>query len=563
MALKNRSDLKAYIRTLIVEAQTSEEVTPEIHNQANDELVDSLLNLIDDLATEADFTTPNPLSKKYISPYQAFFYLLRKSDKATQAEVLAGLNDSKFVTPKGIANVLLGAHGLKDYVTSLSYAFGNGCFFDDGDGFKLYRCTNEDGTTGVFNPTDWEVIGGDGSGGGVTNLGYTASPTNGTVTSDTGTDATIPLADSTNAGLLKPDKFTVLENTTNTNSGNETASSIGALLTTDTAPLDSDFVVGWDGTFLLKTTWSNIKVFLKTYFDTVYQTVLSIVSDTEMQTGTENTKYVTALRITTWWTWIKTQTQTIAGTWTFSALLTSGANLIFTNTSTATASSDGIRRSAANTLAFFINAVDRVILTTTGVQMVGTILFSSLTGSATSVLNIDASGNVTRGLDIQSISTLRGRADVTVSGTSETTILTASDGTTLTINTGDINVLSARLEQSLRALYTTLTPSGTATFKIIWNSATIYTKVVDLNAAGLDGLTAKDFFVGVELTTAGTGSSGILRGVFTLRTLSTFLADETFTATGINLTVSSVLDLTITQSVANTWVTKIIDRKVI
>ncbi|HRA72171.1 MAG TPA: hypothetical protein PLB11_05055, partial [Flavobacterium sp.] len=52
-------------------------------------------------------------------------------------------------------------------------------------------------------------IGGSGGGGGATNLGYTASPANGIVTSDTGTDATIPLADGTNAGLLKPTKFTV------------------------------------------------------------------------------------------------------------------------------------------------------------------------------------------------------------------------------------------------------------------------------------------------------------------------------------------------------------------
>jgi hypothetical protein len=48
--------------------------------------------------------------------------------------------------------------------------------------------------------------------GGATNLGYTPSSTDGTVTSSTGTDATLPLADGTNAGLLKPAKFTVLEN---------------------------------------------------------------------------------------------------------------------------------------------------------------------------------------------------------------------------------------------------------------------------------------------------------------------------------------------------------------
>lgn len=64
------------------------------------------------------------------------------------------------------------------------------------------------------------------SGSGTTNLGYTASPTNGVVTSDTGTDATLPLADATNAGLLKPSKYTVLENTSGINTGDETTTTI-------------------------------------------------------------------------------------------------------------------------------------------------------------------------------------------------------------------------------------------------------------------------------------------------------------------------------------------------
>ena len=37
-----------------------------------------------------------------------------------------------------------------------------------------------------------------------TNLAYTPSPTNGLVTSSTGTDATIPVVDATNAGLATP-----------------------------------------------------------------------------------------------------------------------------------------------------------------------------------------------------------------------------------------------------------------------------------------------------------------------------------------------------------------------
>lgn len=62
--------------------------------------------------------------------------------------------------------------------------------------------------------------------GGATNLTYTPSPTNGTVVSDTGTDATLPLADGTNAGLLKPAKFTVLENTSGTNTGDQDLSNL-------------------------------------------------------------------------------------------------------------------------------------------------------------------------------------------------------------------------------------------------------------------------------------------------------------------------------------------------
>jgi hypothetical protein len=53
---------------------------------------------------------------------------------------------------------------------------------------------------------------GSGGGGGTTDLGYTASPTNGTVTSSTGTDATIPLADGTNAGLLSPTEKSIISN---------------------------------------------------------------------------------------------------------------------------------------------------------------------------------------------------------------------------------------------------------------------------------------------------------------------------------------------------------------
>lgn len=48
--------------------------------------------------------------------------------------------------------------------------------------------------------------------GGTTNLAYSPGAGNGVVTSDTGTDATIPAADGTNAGLMVPTQFNKLSN---------------------------------------------------------------------------------------------------------------------------------------------------------------------------------------------------------------------------------------------------------------------------------------------------------------------------------------------------------------
>jgi len=83
-------------------------------------------------------------------------------------------------------------------------------------------------------------IGGAGSG---ANLGYTASATNGTVTSDTGTDATLPLGTGTNAGLLAPAQFTKLSNLSGTNTGDQTTivGITGTKSQFDTAVTDGNF----------------------------------------------------------------------------------------------------------------------------------------------------------------------------------------------------------------------------------------------------------------------------------------------------------------------------------
>jgi len=77
----------------------------------------------------------------------------------------------------------------------------------------------------------------DSGGGGGTNLGYTATPTDGTVTSDTGTDATLPAGSTINASLLLPGDKTKLDgipaNAINAANLGYTASAVDGTVTSD------------------------------------------------------------------------------------------------------------------------------------------------------------------------------------------------------------------------------------------------------------------------------------------------------------------------------------------
>lgn len=93
-----------------------------------------------------------------------------------------------------------------------------------------------------------------------------------------GTDATTAdINDSTNRRYVTDANLTVINNTSGVNSGNETASTIATIghgATLDTSPLDADEVMGLDSSnsfSLIRTTWTSIKAFLKTYFDAFYQ----------------------------------------------------------------------------------------------------------------------------------------------------------------------------------------------------------------------------------------------------------------------------------------------------
>jgi len=111
---------------------------------------------------------------------------------------------------------------------------------------------------------------------GVTNLGYTPSPTNGIVTSDTGTGATLTLVDGTNAGLVSPSMKSTWDNKQATLTDANFATFVNS--TTDkTTPVDADIVPTIDGSvgkrFSLSNLWTD---YLKTKADALYATISNL-----------------------------------------------------------------------------------------------------------------------------------------------------------------------------------------------------------------------------------------------------------------------------------------------
>ena len=76
-----------------------------------------------------------------------------------------------------------------------------------------------------------------------------------------------------------------------------TATAFSALLTADSTPLDTDELISWDGTFLLKTSWTDTKVFLKTYFDTIYTSWQSTLVSANL-TAVNSTQYIVVANAT-------------------------------------------------------------------------------------------------------------------------------------------------------------------------------------------------------------------------------------------------------------------------
>lgn len=88
-------------------------------------------------------------------------------------------------------------------------------------GGQIYWST-ADSTLYAYSGSEWIDLGSDG----VTDLAYVASAAGGTVTSNTGSNASIPLADATNAGLMTAAEKTNLGNQSGTNTGDDAVNSL-------------------------------------------------------------------------------------------------------------------------------------------------------------------------------------------------------------------------------------------------------------------------------------------------------------------------------------------------
>jgi hypothetical protein len=138
---------------------------------------------------------------------------------------------------------------------------------------QIYWST-ADNTLYVYSTdiSDWVNLGASG----VTNLGYTAAASSGSVTSDTGSNATIPLADGTNAGLMTAAEKATVGNQSGTNTGdNATNSNYEGIVTNVSTNLGmvsnntTNVVTSSDGTDAVLTAASTSKagVMTKAQFD--------------------------------------------------------------------------------------------------------------------------------------------------------------------------------------------------------------------------------------------------------------------------------------------------------
>jgi len=164
-----------------------------------------------DVVVDGDFTADGFLLRSggagaYTTQAEIAHSNITGGTAATNVQYLSG--DGTWTTPAGAGDVNQFAFSNITVAAGTGTASGGPVAADTTTDTLNLVAGNNITLTAVAG-TDTITI--DSAGGaGTTNLAYTAAPTTGTVTSSTGTDATIPLADGTNAGLMTPAEKTAI-----------------------------------------------------------------------------------------------------------------------------------------------------------------------------------------------------------------------------------------------------------------------------------------------------------------------------------------------------------------
>ena len=96
----------------------------------------------------------------------------------------------------------------------------------------------------------------------------------------------------------KQNHSTALDNVSGVNTADETNGRIGAIINAagGISQSDTDYFPTVVSSVIYKITWTSIKAFLKTYFDTLYATIASVpvkATGAEIDTGTDDAKFAT------------------------------------------------------------------------------------------------------------------------------------------------------------------------------------------------------------------------------------------------------------------------------